>query len=202
MKQFKKKEIIICSVLLIIFFLVFGVVLLDKNLVIDEAIYNFIMKSRCTFLDNYFTFITRLGDPITVVIVVIVTCLILRNKDIIYVLSSAAASIGFNTIIKQLVRRSRPEHLRLAVEKGFSFPSGHAMISICVYGVILYLIICNIKNKYLKYTLATLVGILILSIGISRIYVGVHYPTDVLAGYSLSIVIIIVINRLRGKINV
>ena len=82
MKQFKKKEIIICSVLLIIFFLVFGVVLLDKNLVIDEAIYNFIMKSRCTFLDNYFTFITRLGDPITVVIVVIVTCLILRNKDI------------------------------------------------------------------------------------------------------------------------
>ena len=202
MKQFKKKEIIICSVLLIIFFLVFGVVFLDKNLVIDEAIYNFIMKSRCTFLDNYFTFITRLGDPITVVIVVIVTCLILRNKDIIYVLSSAAASIGFNTIIKQLVRRSRPEHLRLVVEKGFSFPSGHAMISICVYGVILYLIICNIKNKYLKYTLATLVGILILSIGISRIYVGVHYPTDVLAGYSLSIVIIIVINRLRGKINV
>ena len=147
MKQFKKKEIIICSVLLIIFFLVFGVVLLDKNLVIDEAIYNFIMKSRCTFLDNYFTFITRLGDPITVVIVVIVTCLILRNKDIIYVLSSAAASIGFNTIIKQLVRRSRPEHLRLVVEKGFSFPSGHAMISICVYGVILYLIICNIKNS-------------------------------------------------------
>ena len=59
MKQFKKKEIIICSVLLIIFFLVFGVVLLDKNLVIDEAIYNFIMKSRCTFLDNYFTFIIK-----------------------------------------------------------------------------------------------------------------------------------------------
>ena len=43
---------------------------------------------------------------------------------------------------------------------------------------------------------------MIRSIGISRIYVGVHYPTDVLAGYSLSIVIIIVINRLRGKINV
>ena len=56
MKQFKKKEIIICSVLLIIFFLVFGVVLLDKNLVIDEAIYNFIMKSRCTLLDKYFNF--------------------------------------------------------------------------------------------------------------------------------------------------
>ena len=202
MKQFKKKEIIICSVLLSIFFLVLGVVLLDRNLVIDEAIYNFVMKSRCPFLDNYFTFVTRLGNPITVVIVVIVTCLILRNKDIIYVLSSAVASSGFNTIIKQLVRRSRPDHLRLVVEKGFSFPSGHAMISICVYGVILYLIVCNIKNKYLKYTLATLVGILILSIGISRIYVGVHYPTDVLAGYSLAIVIIIVINRLRGKINV
>ena len=202
MKQFKKKEIIICSVLLIIFFLMLGVVLLDKNLVIDEAIYNFIMKSRCPFLDNYFTFITKLGNRNAIAIVVIVSCLILRNRDIIYIISSTVTSVGFNTIIKYLVKRARPSHLRLIVEKGFSFPSGHAMISICVYGVILYLIVCNIKNKYLKYTLAILLGILILSIGISRIYVGVHYPTDVLAGYSLAIVIIIVINRLRGKINV
>ena len=65
------------------------------------------------------------------------------------------------------------------------------MIAICVYGIMIYLINKKIKNKKIKIALSILLTLLILAIGISRIYVGVHYPSDVLGGFLLSLAIII-----------
>lgn len=197
MSRMKRKDIVICSLLFLIFIFSFLIVLFDNNLVIDKAIYNFIMRSRCPFLDTYFSFITKLGNPLGVVLVVSLFMFILKKRDRIFLAVSAISSLLVNTGIKYIIRRERPEHLRLIFEDGYSFPSGHAMISICVYGVILYLVITGIKNKYLRYTLAILIGIIIISIGLSRIYVGVHYPTDVLAGYVLASIIVIVLIRLK-----
>ena len=66
------------------------------------------------------------------------------------------------------------------------------MASLCLYGVLLYLVITKIKNKKLKIALASLLTLMIIMIGVSRIYVGVHYPTDVIGGYLLTIVILII----------
>ena len=65
------------------------------------------------------------------------------------------------------------------------------MIAICVYGIMIYLINKKVKNKKLKMTLSVILTLLILSIGISRIYVGVHYPSDVLGGFLLAGAILI-----------
>lgn len=101
------------------------------------------------------------------------------------VINLALAAL-LNTGIKQLVERSRPDILRLIEISGYSFPSGHSMVSMSFYGLLIYLCYINIKSRW-KYPLIFFMSILILSIGFSRIYLGVHYASDVLAGFSLGI---------------
>ena len=90
------------------------------------------------------------------------------------------------------MQRPRPDHLRLIKQGGYSFPSGHSMIAICVYGTLIYLVHRKVKNRKIKVALEILLTIIILLIGISRIYVGVHYPSDVITGYLISIIILII----------
>ena len=93
----------------------------------------------------------------------------------------------FNLLLKNIIRRNRPVGYRLVEETGFSFPSGHSMASMAFYGLIIYLVFKYVKNKYAKIALCTFLSILIASIGISRIYLGVHYASDVLAGFMISL---------------
>jgi len=201
----KKTSVVIIS-LFILFLLAMGIVLFDNNLVFDEAIYQFIISFRCSFLDKFFIYFTRLGDTITIIGIVLLFLILFRNKDAVGLVVCALFSVILNNLIKYILRRPRPDHLRLIVQGGYSFPSGHAMISVFVYGYLLYLTLIKVKNKILKILLSIFFVLLILLIGISRIYVGVHYPTDVLAGYFLALAgIILIINfskRLWGNKNV
>ena len=91
-----------------------------------------------------------------------------------------------NKSIKHLVRRVRPEDIdHLVREGGFSFPSGHSITSMFVYGLLLYLILTHVENRRLRIVLAVLAAIPLVLVGPSRIYLGVHYPSDVLAGWCL-----------------
>jgi undecaprenyl-diphosphatase len=97
-----------------------------------------------------------------------------------------------NQVLKRIIRRPRPTGINLIKENGFSFPSGHSMVSMAFYGVLIYLINKSKLNKETKLLLSLLLSILILFIGISRIYLGVHYASDVLAGFSLSLAYLII----------
>ena len=92
-----------------------------------------------------------------------------------------------NQLLKRIVERPRPEGFRIVEELGYSFPSGHSMVSMAFYGLFIYFIYEKVKNKYIKWTSIILLTLLIVLIGISRIYLGVHYASDVLAGFLLSI---------------
>lgn len=91
-----------------------------------------------------------------------------------------------NKLIKHLVQRIRPDmSLFLIDQGGFSFPSGHSISSMYTYGLLLYFTLTKLKSTARKIVLAIVLTVLAFGIGLSRIYVGVHFPTDVLAGWSL-----------------
>ena len=82
---------------------------------------------------------------------------------------------------------------------GFSFPSGHSMIAVCMYGYLIYMVNKKFTNKYLKFISIFMLVVLIISIGLSRVYVGVHYISDVIAGYILALILLILYIELTEK---
>lgn len=196
----KKKEIIGISVLSIIFISMILILIFDKNRVFDEAIYNFIISFRSNILDKFLITIGHFSDTLTIIIVVAILIVIFHNRNSIYLLIMTAVPAIIYTILKFIVRRERPLHLRLIEQGGYSFPSGHANESMAVYGLLIYLACTQIKNKILRNIICLVLGIIIILIGISRIYTGVHYPTDVIAGWSLALIELIVFIHYIPKI--
>ena len=188
----KKRYYFIIGILLISFIFLTYLVVTNQTTNFDNAIYNFIFN-RNNILDFYFINITKLANTIPVICIVIVLLLLIQDKTR-YILGIATiTTVLSNQGIKHLIQRVRPEHIKLIKQGGYSYPSGHTMISIALYGFLIYYVLKHIENIYLKIILVILLTLLIISIGLSRIYLGVHYPTDVLGGYLLSIPILILV---------
>ena len=154
----------------------------------DSAVYNFIISFKSNFLTKIFKFITFFGSSIPLISICIISFLFIKNKKIpMYISINLIVTAIFNLLLKNIIRRNRPVGYRLVEETGFSFPSGHSMASMAFYGLIIYLVFKYVKNKYAKIALCTFLSILIVAIGISRIYLGVHYASDVLAGFMISL---------------
>lgn len=196
-----KKKSILILVLSLFFISILLLVIFKKTAFIDEPIYEFIISWRSSFLDTFFIFITQLGNTIPILLIVLVMAAFLHNRYGIFLMVSTIDSVLMNTLVKYCIQRPRPTGLRLIEQGGYSFPSGHAMISVCVYGYLLYLAYTRISNKYLKYSVSILLLLVILGIGVSRIYVGVHYPTDVLAGYLLATIYVILLVEVTKNMN-
>jgi undecaprenyl-diphosphatase len=140
-------------------------------------------------MTRFMKFITFWGSgwALTIISLVISFIAFIRSKKK-YFLSSllvsvnlaAASSLDF--ILKQVFQRSRPDLLRLIEISGYSFPSGHSMSSISFYGFLIYLSLKYFK-QWFKYSIVAALSLLVLAIGISRIYLGVHYASDVLGGF-------------------
>ena len=189
------------SILSFTCFVIITILLYTNNLSgIDNLLYNNIMSVRSTLLDFFFINITKLCNPLFITIASILLLLILRKDNRMFFGINTILTIITNQVIKRLIRRPRPNHIRLIKEGGFSYPSGHAMISIALYGFLIYLVMKKVKNKYLKISLLTLLIFIILLVGISRVYLGVHYPTDIISGYLLSISIIITVKNYYKKV--
>jgi membrane-associated phospholipid phosphatase len=97
----------------------------------------------------------------------------------------ALSSLGLMFALKFVFHRNRPSIPLLEAAKGLSFPSGHALMSVTFYGLLIYIVFKFVENRELKWTLIVLLLCLILIIGFSRIYLRVHYASDVIAGYCI-----------------
>ena len=137
--------------------------------------------------------ITQLGGAVFLITLTIILILFIKNKKIgISIFSNLAIITVLNQILKRILQRPRPTEFRIIEETGYSFPSGHSMVSMAFYGYLIYLCLKYINNKYLKWSLTVVLSFLIGTIGVSRIYLGVHYTSDVLGGFLISIAYLII----------
>lgn len=204
MKNFKKSiKWIILSVLIVAFAILAYFVTKNEILSIDISFYNFVSKYIINdFWTPIFKVITKFSGTIILIVIAILLFIFIKEKKIgLAILINLGMAPLTNQIIKQFFRRPRPAlEYRLIEESGFSFPSGHSMTSMAFYGFLIYLIYKKINNKVLKWFLISLLSLLILSIGFSRIYLGVHYFTDVCAGFIEAICYLIVFITVFKKV--
>ena len=196
MKKFSIFVVVLCLILFSI--ICYGVLSYD-SLVIDTKVYSFITNNIMNDgLTLILKAITELGGvAFTVLAGVLIFMFCKKNRWFITIDLVGVTLV--NQVIKHIIRRPRPNVLRLVEESGYSFPSGHSMVSMAFYGIIIYLVYKNVSNKYLKWILIILLSLLILSIGFSRIYVGVHYFTDVVGGFLLGLAYLIIYINIYNK---
>ena len=203
------KYIIYISIpLLLIILLITSKVIVGKELYIDKLAYHlFIEKLRNGKLTTFMKLATKLSNPEVMIVIAIISILfcikLIKNKKLsLGIILNLAGITIINQILKFIFRRERPTGYRLIEMSGYSFPSGHAMASLAFYGLLIYITKRLVKNKYLKILLITLNIAIIILIGVSRIYLGVHYLSDVLTGYSISIIYLLITTKLLNKYKV
>ena len=144
--------------------------------------------------------ITEFGGAIFLITLSIILLIVIKNKKIgILIWINLAISTIINQVLKNIIQRPRPTEFRIINQNGYSFPSGHSMASAAFYGFLIYLIYKKVKNKYLKWTLISLLSILIILVGASRVYLGVHYTSDVIAGILISTSYLIMFTSIAKK---
>ena len=128
-------------------------------------------------------------------------CFIAKKKyfDVAYLGLVPLITYGLSSILKHIVERPRPPiELHLSVHpEGFSYVSSHTVISFCLWGMVIYYLINYCENKFWRNIGITIASIWMAMIGFSRVWLGVHNPTDVLAGYFLGVILLIVYIRVR-----
>ncbi|HEP1470513.1 TPA: phosphatase PAP2 family protein, partial [Streptococcus pyogenes] len=133
--------------------------------------------------------VTVFGNVMTQVLLVIVSVLVLFfmkwKIEALFILSNGAIAAFLITTLKLFYQRPRPAIEHLVYAGGYSFPSGHAMGSMLIFGSLLIICYQRLHSKLLQFVTSMIFIILILLIGLSRIYLGVHYPSDILAGFVL-----------------
>ena len=150
-------------------------------------------KIISTFLISDFAtpiakFITNFGGAIFLITLTVILVILIKNKKIgLSIFSNLIIITVLNQLLKRILQRPRPTEFRIIEETGYSFPSGHSMVSMAFYGYLIYLIYKYVENRYVKWISIVLLSVLICSIGVSRIYLGVHYTSDVLGGFLVSI---------------
>lgn len=150
-------------------------------------------KIISTFLISDFAtpiakFITNFGGAIFLITLTVILVILIKNKKIgLSIFLNLVIITVLNQLLKRILQRPRPTEFRIIEETGYSFPSGHSMVSMAFYGYLIYLIYKYVENRYVKWISIVLLSILICAIGVSRIYLGVHYTSDVLGGFLVSI---------------
>ena len=131
----------------------------------------------------FFKFWTDFGDWL--ILFLITLAILIFNKEKKYgllVFINLFSAGVINTVLKLIFTRERPGDM-LIEQGGYAYPSGHSFVSIAFYGFLIYLLFKSNFDKWVKYIFTIVLAILILLIGISRIYLGVHYPSDVFSGF-------------------
>lgn len=187
----KQNHFLIASFALLIFVMIgYTVKFFPESLMsLDSSIQTAIRGTLPQSVTRFFRIITVFGNVTTQLLVVTVSVIaflfIKWKMEAFLVLSNGFVAALLISSFKLLYQRPRPSIEHLVYAGGFSFPSGHAMGSMLIFGSLLIVCHQRIKSRPLQVAVDALFVTLILLIGLSRVYLGVHYPSDVLAGFIL-----------------
>lgn len=191
----KDKKNIIIIVLSLLFIVLCILVKLDLLSNIDESVYKFITSNMNDTTTNIYKVITFFGSTIFMVglcVLLLVLFIILKKNIYGYIISGTLIfSTIMNNVIKVIIRRERPIYM-IVRETTFSFPSGHTMASVSMYGILIYLINKSNMNKKLKIILSIILGMIPLMVATSRIYLGAHYFSDILGAIMLATIVLLI----------
>lgn len=197
----KKKGLIMAAGFLV-FFLMAYLITTDQPPAFDTSIREWVYSIRNPALTAVLKVITYMGNWQTITLLCIVLLLIPKTRFQygVPVSISAIFITLLNKVIKMIFQRPRPdEAFRLIQEGGYSFTSGHSITSMVVFGLLIYLVRKYVKDRKKADILTVFLGIPWIFIGLSRIYMGVHYPSDVLAGWALGAAILVIIISLIDR---
>jgi undecaprenyl-diphosphatase len=196
----KNVKWIVFFISLVLFLFIAEDVFTKEIMDMDALGYGFISSFISDGATLVMKFITYFGSAYVLIPLTVLLFVLTKNKKLNILIGSNLLLVTFlNQFLKIVFQRPRPEEYRLISESGYSFPSGHSMVSMAFYGLLIYIVYRYVKNVYVKYGLMVILFMLILFIGISRIYLGVHYTSDVMGGFLLSISYLIVFIRVTDK---
>lgn len=185
----ENKHVAIVAACAIVFLVLLEDVLEGGLIKLDEAAYVLIVEHlRTDWLTPIMESISTLATPVTlmVMLLLIVAFAPGRRPGACCALNLALVVV-LNQVLKFLVQRPRPEGFRLAAETGFSFPSGHSMAAMAFFGLLIWMVWHYERDRAVRIGCSVALAALIVAVGVSRIYLGVHYASDVVAGFCVSL---------------
>ena len=185
----ENKRVSIVAACAIVFLVLLEDVLEGGLIKLDEAAYVLIVEHlRTDWLTPIMESISALATPVTlmVMLLLIVAFAPGRRPGACCALNLALVVV-LNQVLKFLVQRPRPEGFRLAAETGFSFPSGHSMAAMAFFGLLIWMAWHYERDRVVRIGCSVALAALIVAVGVSRIYLGVHYASDVVAGFCVSL---------------
>lgn len=157
----------------------------------DNGLITLIQGMENDILTRIMKFFTLIGAGLPIIIITITIMVILYavlkyRWELLFFVGVVIGSALLNVLLKLVFHRARPTLHRIVEANGYSFPSGHSMAAFTLYGVLCFLLWKHARSALARTLLIVLGSTLIAAIGISRIYLGVHYPSDVLGGFLAS----------------
>ncbi|KGP92206.1 hypothetical protein N780_01190 [Pontibacillus chungwhensis BH030062] len=165
----------------------------EEKFAFDQMVTDWVQDIQAPWLGTMFGWITELGSVMLLTVASVLFALFIyfftkKSRWVIVYFAINMLGISLLTkVLKLLFERQRPEVLQQYDGTGFSFPSGHSTGSMVFYGFMIYMVSTTRWKKSIRYVLNTILGLLIFLIGFSRVYLGVHFPTDILAGFAFGI---------------
>lgn len=197
-----KENKIYLTLIFVLFFIVWIInnYYLEELTTFDKNILNFInVNIQTSFMTAFMKAVSLLGSAFTYIILLFLFIVIGKDKKFFSLLTCNFIFISLlNFILKIIYMRVRPE-TALIRETGFSLPSFHAMCSIAFYGFLIYSMKKYIPNIKIRYIFTIFFAILILLIGFSRIYLNVHYMSDVIIGYLFGLLFMLIFIKVIEK---
>ena len=186
------------SLIIFLALLIILLILIKTNAIygFDISIYNMIASNMNEGLTNFFKLMSFLGGTLvlsSICFFALFLGIIIKKRNVGFaIFGSTFFSWLVSEVVKNIVQRPRPEILRLVYETSYSFPSGHTASTVTFCGMLIYLISRSGLNRTLKIALTIALAIFPVLVAASRIYLGVHYPSDVIGGALIALILLLI----------